>query len=259
MKSALFILTILCLNTTVFCQEKCEITEVYAQIFTITKETFRDREFLMKKVNPIDSSSCFSKLINENIRYIDYLRTHFTDNSKNEKLKAIKDSIKLQRTYIKHLKNDSVFNSVMQKLTKKTPNDKSFVADTISTDDLMNIAVKFFSIKGITQEGYYEGKVCVGINGIKLTEPIRQPHVEAFCFTTILNHLNSEEYNLYNEFVNGIKALYTLNLGIDANQRLLRAQGAMFMYMRNNEILKKALLATYRKKKDFLPFVLTLE
>ena len=69
----------------------------------------------------------------------------------------------------------------------------------------------------------------------------------------------SRQVRLYNEFVNGIKALYTLNLGIDANQRLLRAQGAMFMYMRNNEILKKALLATYRKKKDFLPFVLTLE
>ena len=59
------------------------------------------------------------------------------------------------------------------------------------------------------------------------------------------------------EFVNAIKELYTVNLGIDKTEKLLRSQGAMFLLMRNNENLKKMLKSEFEKQKDFLPFILT--
>lgn len=124
-------------------------------------------------------------------------------------------------------------------------------------DKLLNVAVKYFSIMRLTDEGYYVGKVCVGLNDIKKTESERKPFTEAFSFSSILKHYQSEEYSMYDEFVKAIKELYKVNLGIDKNEKLLRAQGAIFLLMRNNENLKKMLKSEYEKQKDYLPFILT--
>lgn len=61
---------------------------------------------------------------------------------------------------------------------------------------------------------------------------------------------------MYNEFVKAIKELYKVNLGIDRNEKLLRAQGAMFLLMRNNENLRMMLKEEYDQQKEYLPFVL---
>lgn len=59
------------------------------------------------------------------------------------------------------------------------------------------------------------------------------------------------------EFISAIYELYNLVLGVETEERLLRAQGVMFSLMRNNEKLRKLLLLEYEKKKDYLPFVAT--
>jgi hypothetical protein len=61
---------------------------------------------------------------------------------------------------------------------------------------------------------------------------------------------------MYNEFVAAIKELYKQDLGVERDARLLRAQGAMFAIMRNNEQLREMLISEYEERKDYLPFVL---
>jgi hypothetical protein len=61
---------------------------------------------------------------------------------------------------------------------------------------------------------------------------------------------------MYDEFVNAIKELYKINLGVDKEERLLRARGAVFMYMFHNQKLRDMLLYEYENKKEHLPFVL---
>jgi len=56
--------------------------------------------------------------------------------------------------------------------------------------------------------------------------------------------------------VKGVKEVYKINLGIDTDDRLLRAQGALYMYMRKNKALTELLLSEYKKRKEFLPFVI---
>jgi hypothetical protein len=258
MKRLLLILTIGLITVNLFSQTDCNIEKEYQQIFKIEKKKYGKREYLIKTINKIDTNSCFSDLINNNGQYIDYLLTHFSDNSNYEKLMAINDTIELQNEFIKSLEKDSVFNSEMNKLTKKITDNSNYIPDTISMNELLNIAVKYFSIIKINKDGYYVGKVCTGINGIKQTEKERRPQVEAFCFTTIFNNYQGEQFNMYNEFVKGIKELYKINLGIENDERLLRAQGAMYMFMRNNEVLKKLLLFEYENKKKYLPFVLNM-
>ncbi len=242
-----------------FSQSNCKIEEEYQAIFKIKKMKYGEREYLVKIVNTIDSNSCFSDLVNNNAQYIDYLRTNFSDNTNYEQLININDTVELQNAFIRSLENDSTFNSVMHQLTERFTNQSHYIPDTISIDELLNIAVKYFLIIEITEKGFYAGKVCTGFNGLKQTEKIRKPQVEAFCFTAILNNYQGEQFNMYNEFVKGIKELYKINLGIDKGERLLRAQGAMYMYMRHNENLKRLLIYEYGKKKEYLPFVLKIE
>ncbi|MFW6327189.1 MAG: hypothetical protein ACOC2F_02665 [Bacteroidota bacterium] len=259
MKHLLLILTIGLITVNAFSQTDCNIIDEYGEIFKIEKKKYGEREYLMKTINEIDPNSCFSDLVNNNGQYIDYLRTHFADNSNYEKLMAINDTIELQNKFIKSLEKDSLFNTEMSKLTKKITDRSNYTPDTISMDELLNIAVKYFLIVKINKDGYYAGKVCTGINGLKQTEKERKPQVEAFCFTTILNNYQGEQFNMYDEFVKGIKELYKINLGIENEERLLRAQGAMYMFMRNNDKLKELLLVEYENKKEYLPFVLEIE
>jgi len=259
MKRLLLIFTIGLIITNSFSQNQCKIEKQYKNIFKIEKKKYKQREYLSKTVNILDSNSCFSDLVNNNGQYIHYLRTNFSDNSNYKELMDITDTIELQNEFIKSLVIDSTFNNVMNKLTTKITDKSHFVPDTISMDELLNIAVKYFSILKITEKGDYAGKVCTGINGLKQTEKERKPQVEAFCFTTILNNYRGEQFNMYDEFVKGIKELYKINLGIENDDRLLRAQGAMYMFMKNNDKLREVLILEYKKKKKFLPFVIEMK
>ncbi len=256
MKRLLLILAILLFTGKIFSQKNCDIKKEYKQIFKIEKKKYVEEEYLIKTINTIDANSCLSELINKNKDYIHYLLTNFSSNINHQKLKSINDSIELQNEFIKSLEKDSMFNSELYKLTQKITDKSNYTPDTVSMNQLLNIAVKYFSIIRINKDGYYIGKVCAGINGLKQTETERNAQVEAFCFTSIVRHYKSKQFNIYNEFVQGIKALYQINLGIKNEEKLLRAQGAMYMFMKNNNKLKDLLLFEYENKKEFLPFVL---
>ncbi|MDT8308312.1 MAG: hypothetical protein RQ866_02205 [Bacteroidales bacterium] len=236
-------------------QKQCDISNHYEDFITIQKSSYNENDYLTKRVIKTNKESCFSDLINNNIMFIDYLLTNFSSNSNYQDLLKLTDSVTISKKYISDLKKDSLFNSVMNELVSKTI-DKKTPKDTISFDNLMNIAVKYFSIIRLTNEGHYMGKVCAGFNDIKRTEKERVPFIEAFCFSSILQHYQSKEYSMNDEFIKAIKELYKVNLGLDREEKLLRAQGAMFFLMRNNENLKSMLKSEYEKKKEHLPFIL---
>jgi len=185
---------------------------------------------------------------------VDYLLTHFTIKDNYQQLLKAEDSLQLRRQFLVDLKNDSLFTQVMSELVGKAV-DKQLAKDTVAMDDLLSVAVKFFNIRKINEKGHYSVKVCTGRNEIKSTEKERKPFVEAFAFTSIMEHYRGE-YDLYGEFVQVVKKIYKVNLGIDEDERLLRAQGAMFLLMRENEALRKMLISEYEANKKDLPFIL---
>lgn len=255
MKQLFIVGSFLIFSSYSFSQIKCDIKNYYDDFIKIQKLKYNDEEYLIKQVVETKNMGCFSNLVNSNRMYIDYLLTNFSSHSNYEVLLSITDSSTLQKIYIKQLQEDSLFNSVMSDLVAKTI-EKQLSKDTISMDKLLNIAVKYFSILRINEDGYYVGKVCVGLNLVEKTEKDRQPQMEAFSFSSILKNYQSEEFSMYDEFVKAIKELNKVNLGIDKEERLLRAQGAIFLLMRNNVNLRKMLKSEYEKNIDNLPFVL---
>ncbi len=252
----LFLIPFLAFSFSLFGQNSSStVQENYEDIFAVTKERYGDKEYLRTIINELPKDHQLSGIVNNNKMFLQYWLTNFMDHEGFHQLKTFEGKDELQEEFIDFLKKDTLFNPLMVRFSEKVINP-SFVADTVSMDDVLNVAVKYFNILGITEEGSYKGKVCAGLNGITETLAKRKPDLEAFCFSAILQNLKGEEYNMYNEFVAAIRELYNQDLGVDRESRLLRAQGAMFSLMRNNEQLKKMLISEYESKKDYLPFVI---
>lgn len=237
-----------------FAQKNCEIVAHYDDFIKIKKYD----KFLSKEVVKSTKKACYTDFINHNTSFFGYILTNFSLNpnlSKTLPAIAEKDSTQLQKMYLQELKTDTTFNLLMAEYADKVINKKK-LKDTISSDYLMNIAVKYFSIMKINENDDLVGKVCVGLNDIKKTEKNRNAFLEAFCFSSIFKHYKSEEFNMYEEFVKALRELYKVNLGIEKSERLLRAQGGMYLLMRTNETLKKMLYVEYERSKDYLPFIL---
>jgi hypothetical protein len=233
---------------------KCAISDHYGLIFNAFRYVDGERSIVLTNVDSLPENHCLAPLVNANQMYLDYFLKNCSHLDFEALQVVVKDSTKLQKAFIKQLNKDEEFNQLLNTFSARFLNPSLPPTETFSMDKVLDVAVKFFNINKITPEGYYSGKVCVGINGIKSTQKERSLQLEAFCFAAVFEGYQSPEFNLQGEFVKAIKELYKLQLGVDEKERLLRAQGGMFFLRRNNAQLRAALLHEYELRKAYLPF-----
>ena len=226
-----------------------EIKKLYPKMFTCEVYDYEGEKFASTYLVESIAGDKYAEFFNNNKQYIDYLFTH-SAGLNFESLANEVDSVIRHKKAIEIIDKDSGFNKLMEEFVSRP------MKDTFSIDDAAEVASKFFFVPQIV-DGNYAGKVCVGINGIESTEADRRIQLEAFCFALILNSYGKEgKFDAYEELVSSLKQLYEINFGIDEKERLLRAQGAMYMLMYKNEKLHVALKKEYEAKKDILPFVM---
>jgi len=258
LKKLIIMVTALCgnYNFIAFLQADCDITKHYDEFIKIKIVEYEGETYLSDEVlGDIESNKCYSKIL-RNPMYINYLLGNFSSISfKN--LLDLKDSASVQKEYISRLQQDTTFNSVMMELVDKTINEK-IPKDTISMKFLLNVGAKFFKIVDINEENQYLIQTCVGIHGNTDTEPNRNPQVEAFVLSVIMNNLNQKNPLINKIFDNIYEDLYSLSLGIGINneEAILRAQGVVYYKVSKNKNFENFLLEEYKKHTDILPFVI---
>ncbi|MDD4579033.1 MAG: hypothetical protein PHS75_10855 [Anaerolineaceae bacterium] len=259
MKNKFIVISLLVsLSSNLFAQS-CDIVNAYSEFIVVTKTTYNAKSSIKTSCFKINEEICYAPFVNApisfNYQYVEVLLDAFSTVDKKD-LAQWDDTVAIKKEYFSRLQKDSVFTPLLKEWMAKSI-DKTLAKDSILMKTLLNIAVKYFMVLKITNEGSYVGKVCLGINLINATEKVRNPFVETFCFATIMNHYSvNNEYNTQNMLIEGIMKLYTLNLGINKEEQLLRAQGAMFMFMTMNEKLRKLLIKEYEQNKESLPFIL---
>ncbi len=72
--------------------------------------------------------------------------------------------------------------------------------DVLKLDDLIRVAVRFSYPDGVAKDGRIRWHICIGINGLKDFETERNLTVEAFCYDTIFNQLNSQQRPVLDQF-----------------------------------------------------------
>lgn len=230
-------------------------TQLMETLFKVEKQQYKERTFLMTSLKNVPESEPLGKVIKANRVSLRYLLSNFSAMNHKE-LKAIKQPKKLQQAFISDLSQNKDFVNIIETALKPSLKPKQTIRDTVSMDQVLNIAVKYFNVLRITPKGNYALKVCAGINGIRQTEAKRQPHIEAFCFAAILKNYRNPKGLLRSEVMRVGRKLYKVKLGLKPKERLLRAQGALFFMMYNSEVLRKVLKDAYNEKKASLPFVM---
>ena len=191
--------------------------------------------------------------------YINYVFTNFRDESikKGEILGDESKKESIFKAYRERLKNDTLFVNTLQRISdnsiKKIQDKPSYDFDMV-----MDVATKFVKITGINEQGNYTLKVCVGVNDLEQTQVKRYADIEAFCFVSVFNAYLNKENPLKDEIIKEFHKIVPLSMGIEKNERILRAQGALMVLMYQNENFKQALLKEYEGKKDLLPFTINL-
>lgn len=230
-------------------QTFADIKKLYPKMFTCEVYDYDGKREVSVYVSECTSNEQYAQYFNDNRFYIDYLFNHSTKLNFDFLLNE-SDSVIRHKKAIEIIEKDSGFNKLIEDFVSRP------MKDTFSINDAAEVASKFFSIPSIF-EGNYLGKVCIGNVEMAATQEIRRLHLEAFCSALILTNYGSEgEFDSYQELVSNIKQLYEINFGIDEKERLLRAQGAMYMLMYKNEKLRTALKKEYEAKKNILPFVM---
>lgn len=206
-------------------------------------------------IKDVDSSFTNAPKVNEQSFFWDFLTTNYIARLDYDSLAKEMDTVIVQQKVMYHIQQDDTFIALVDNYQAKVI-DHSQAKDTVTINDILNVAVKFFNLTGITEEGAYSAKICVGIHALQQTEKTRTPYLEAFAFDAIINNLASETYPFYTYFRESIYKVYKLNLGVDKQEQLLRAQGAIFVQMLQSPELKQLLQDEYERKKEILPFIL---
>jgi|SRR5690554_3508029 hypothetical protein len=124
-------------------QKQCDIKSNYEDFISVERGEYEGRAYLTTQVVETQKKSCFSDLINNNPFLISYL-LQFASVKNHKNILEITDSIDFKRAYFEDLRNDSLFNAIMVDLVSKTI-DKTVPKDTVSFDEILNIAVKYFT------------------------------------------------------------------------------------------------------------------
>lgn len=205
--------------------------------------SFKDIE---EKLNILDFKS-----------YSNYIFYNFK-NSNNISGRVVKDlSLKEEdfKIYRNNLKQDTLFVNTLQQVSnnslKKIEDKPSY-----DFDEVMNIACKFVKITGLNKNDNYVLKVCVGVNDLENTESKRDAGIEAFCFKSIFDAYVDSSVGLKDEIINEFQKITPISMGIKKEEKILRAQGALYVLIYNNKTFRDVLMKSYEANKNILPFAI---
>lgn len=232
-----------------YCQAQLSINDRSDQQLILT--TY-EKDGLNISYNFVNNES-LSNILDDK-HYMGYLYAHFRKNK--SILEPIKDVNRVKEAYEQYLneaKNDTLLVNTLQRISDfslKPMEEKT----TYKFSKILDFATKFIKITGITEKDQYTVRVCSGHTNISDTQEERLADIEAFCFVTILKAFAKKEGPLQTEVYKEFEKIVPLSMGIDRNDRLLRAQGAFFVLMYQNETLRDILKEAYEKDKKILPF-----
>ena len=124
-------------------------------------------------------------------------------------------------------------------------------------DELMEVASKFFYCDKVLPDSSIQAHVCVGLNGVKEAKWEKDyTLLQAFCYEGIFNQFDNENSQIWDTFVSEKKKSadqFKMNI-TSPDQFLNDVKLELFKRMKNNDTLKKELLAYYELNKTNLAF-----
>ena len=242
-------LVILLFSFASYCQAQLSINDRLDEQLILTTNERNDLKIssnfknIEPRINILDDKHFIGYLYSNFRKNKNVLQPYVDANRVNEEIE----------NYRNETKNDTYFVNTLQQisdLSLKSIEEKP----VYKFSQILDISTKFIKITGINEKENYSIRVCSGHTSISDTQNERFADIEAFCFVAILKAFAIKDGPLQKEVYKEFEKIVSVSMGIDRNDRLLRAQGALYILMYQNETLQNILKEAYEKDKKILPF-----
>lgn len=215
------------------------------------------------KVSPMPELKAESGLMKYKRRF-EYLimnisEIHLPARSKDRKriFDLYPDTTEIKRLYLKALNDDKKLVGYFEETKAPISDPKVKVNKMYTSDELMEVASKFFYCDKVNPDTSIQSRICIGVNGLSEAKWEKDyTLLSAFCYEAIFNDLDqdvsqiresyrSEKKNSTEQFRKNMTAL---------DKYLEDVKEDLFTRMKNNVILQKALLDYYQLHKNDLAF-----
>ena len=204
------------------------------------------------------------QFIEDNYLYIHYFTKDLTTAFLKNRDQSIQDQDAVKKEFNEYLiENKEILKPIVELfslfLKSKGHGLTGFVGEPkkkeFTFDQMKAIAVRNILPYKMTKSGKPGVKICVAGEGYK-DFPDRNKHLEAFSFESVMNGLKQGKLDKKIEaFMNVVGKL---KFSTDNDTAIKRAQGAFWWFFFHDKDFEKLLLDSYNNKKDYLPFVITI-
>jgi hypothetical protein len=265
MKNIIVAVFLLFVVVPIFGQKAITIQELkskYGSVILAQKKTnFSNSIYLEKKVNIPTDDETLKAFVEQYQGYINMMKDEYiTVNS--DEFNLVKDSVKLQAKFGEKLQEDPLFNQYFLPLIATyyqsqgyTITGYNFEKPTYTFDQMVNVMIKYYEVTSVDSRGDFKTRLGVSDNGLVNTINVRRPLMESYCLYII----RQNKYKAYKALENAKNVVSTLELGLKDEDKIKRAEGAIYALLSQDEGLRTLLREDYEKNASGLPFIITFK
>ena len=170
------------------------------------------------------------------------------------------DTLKMKELILEKYLNDEKFSLYFEQTYKAIKKPKLKNKISFTSDELMEVASKFFLCDKVNPDTTIQSRVCVGLNGVsELKWEKDVTLIAAFCYEAIFNDFSKDKSKISEEWdIEKKNAAEYFKANITSLENYLEdVKQDLYKRMRINNLLKEELLTYYELNKNNLAFKIT--
>lgn len=260
MRATIIILLRLILILNSSCNSGKKLIEQYVEIEV---STYEDNSVIKASAMPNMKANSFLAPFERRFEYLLINVPKIHQPEKNKERNAIwslyPDTIQLKCKYLKKFSRDKALTSYFKQTLQPLLDSTIKIAVHFTTDELLEVASKFFYCDKVLPDSSVQAHICIGLNGIKEANWQKDyTLLEAFCYEAIFDDLDEENSPIWNAFEKIIRESEQKHKStfVSSEEYLEKVKFDVIERMKTSEILKLELLAYYQFNKNNLAFSL---
>lgn len=256
-------LFLLALATTPDTAPPLNVKAEYPRIFHLVPDSDTAGGYTFR-ADSLPTDDPMAALVNPNLLYFEYLATYGTTPRLVEITRHRHGSAPVAE-FAALLQRDTSFNAAVlgtagpffsTRGVAVSGYDPARPRPSVTLDDAMQLAARFFYPAAVRPDGSIETHVCIGAEGLADLQRPRNLPLEALLFAAINREANTSRFGLHSEFNVLSARMSRADLSSDPQVRLARAQGFLWAELPRSPALRETVLSEYRALREYLPFVI---
>lgn len=166
------------------------------------------------------------------------------------------DTTRMRQSYLNEFYKDEKLSAFLQEMAQPLFQSNG-TKTSYTSDELMEVASRFFYCDALLEDSSVQAHICVGINGIAEAKWDKDyTLLAAFCYEAIFTDFENDDSSIYSAFEmekEGAEKAMKAKLS-DGEDYLLAVRWGLFERIKSNPTIQSKLVAYYERNQANLPF-----